>query len=86
MENAFVLILLFVNMNTHKRAKENIKKRIEQGIFKKCSKPIATVSERILGETGKILEAGRQLMNPELLDSVFFCGCLFLQLDWIFFI
>jgi hypothetical protein len=25
-------------------------------------------------------------MNPELLDSVFFCGCLFLQLDWIFFI
>ncbi len=58
------------------------KKRIEQVAFK----PIVTASERLFSETGKILEAGRQLMNPELLDSVFFCGCLFLQLDWIFFI
>ncbi len=56
-------------MNIHKREKENIKKRIEQSVFKTCSKPIATASERIFSETGRILEARRQLLNPELVDS-----------------
>ncbi len=70
-------------MNTYKREK-NIKKRIEQGVFNTCSKPIATESVLIFTETGRILEARRQLLIPESLDSpVFhvvldetFSGCL----------
>jgi hypothetical protein len=59
-----VFILIFVNMNTHKREKENIKKRIEQSVFNTCSKPMATASEYIVSETGRILEARRQLLIP----------------------
>jgi hypothetical protein len=61
-------------MNTHKREKENIKKRIEQSVFKACSKPIAAASERIFSENGRILEARRQLLIPESLDSLVFLG------------
>jgi hypothetical protein len=57
-----VFILIVVNMNTHKREKENIKKRIEQSVFNTCSKPIANESEYIFSETGRILEARRQLL------------------------
>jgi len=32
-------------MNTHKREKENIKKRIEKAVFNTCSRPMATASE-----------------------------------------
>ncbi len=59
-------------MNAHKKEKENIRKRIEQGVFETCSKPIATGSERIFSEPGRILEAISQLLDPELLDSLVF--------------
>jgi hypothetical protein len=48
MRNAFV---------AHKKEEENVKKRIGQGIFNTCSKPIRTSSERIFNENGGILEA-----------------------------
>ncbi len=66
------------------------KKRIEQGVFNTCSKPIGTASERIFNETGRILEARRQLLIPESLDPLiflrnfrwlFFCDCLIMKLD-----
>jgi len=34
------------------------------------NKPIATTSERLFSETGKILEARRQLLIPESLNSL----------------
>jgi hypothetical protein len=59
-------------MNTHKRENETIKKRIKQGVFNTCSKSIATANERIFSKTGRILEARRQILNPELIDSLVF--------------
>jgi len=59
-------------MNTHKREKKIFKKRIEQGVFNTCSKSKATASERIFSETGRILEARRQPLIPQLLDSLIF--------------
>jgi hypothetical protein len=52
------------------------------------NKPIATTSESLFSEPGKILESRRQLLIPESLNSLvvrLFCGCLFMKLDWIFF-
>jgi hypothetical protein len=71
-------------MNTHKRKKENIKKRIEQGVFNTCSKLIATASERIFSETGRILEARRQLLIPESLNSPVFYVILDQSFLWLF--
>ncbi len=45
---------------------------MEQGVFNTCSKPIGTASERIFSETGRILEARRQLLIPESLDPLIF--------------
>jgi hypothetical protein len=70
-------------MNTHKRQKENIKKRIQQGVFKACSKPIATSSERIYSETGRSLEARKQLLIFESLDSLVFYVILDKSFLWL---
>jgi hypothetical protein len=61
-----------VNINTPKRGKESIDKKLEQGVFNTCSKPTSVTSERIFSETGRILEARRQLLNPESLHSLVF--------------
>ena len=59
-------------MNTPKREKENIEKKLEQGVLTHVQKPTSVTSERIFSETGRILEARRQLLNPESLDSLVF--------------
>ena len=71
-------------MNTLKREKENIKKKLEQGVFNTCSKPTSVTSERIFSETGRILEARRQLLNPESLDSLVFYVVLDEFILWLF--
>jgi hypothetical protein len=41
-------------------------------VFNTSSKPTATANERIFSEIGRILEARRQLLNSQLLDSLVF--------------
>ncbi len=69
-------------MSTHKREKEKIKKIIEQRVF---LRPIATTSERIFSETGRILEARRQLMIPESLIFYVILDFIYETIDFIFF-
>ena len=68
-------------MNTLKREKENIKKKLEQGVFNTCSKPTSATSERIFSETVRIIEARRQLLNPE---SLVFLRVLDGFILWLF--
>jgi hypothetical protein len=48
-------------------------------------KPIATISERIFSETGRILEARRQLMIPESLIFYVILDFIYETIDFIFF-
>ena len=58
-------------MSTAKREKENVKRKVEQGVYTTCSKSSAT-SERVFSETGRVLDARRQQLNPDSLDTLVF--------------